>query len=248
MAKYETEKALLLKGVNRFTGAYLAGGALTSVFTRQPINDYDIYFKTEAAFRDAVEQAYDDGMWCVDASKRAVTFADGNSAVYQLMHFGFFPEVSDIFAAFDFTCCMGAYDFDKGEMILHDDFLTHCSQRFLRFNPGTKYPLATAVRVLKYQERGYSIGKGDMTRIALACRRVPIGSWDDLKDQIGGAYGDKVMLAASGEFSMDAAIAALNSDELWTKSTEDQPSTAEGLLIKLDKMRAGDVTPLPAAA
>jgi hypothetical protein len=237
MTKYANEIKNLLSGADKFKGGYLAGGAVTSVFTRQPINDYDYYFKSEEAFAEAVRDAYDAGMWCVDASKRAVTFASGNS-VYQLMHFGFFPTADDIFAAFDFTACMAAYDFDAETLVMHDDFLTHCSQRFLRFNPGTRYPLASAVRVLKYQDRGYSIGKGDITRIALACRKVEINSWEDLKDQIGGAYGDKVLLSAKGDFTLDAAMEALDPDAIWTaREAEDQPGTAEGLLAKVASLK-----------
>lgn len=237
MTKYQNEIKTLLAGTNRYKGAYIAGGAITSVFTRQPINDYDYYFKSERDFQRAVAGAYDDGLWCVDASKRAVTFASGHD-VYQFMHFGFFPEASDIFASFDFTACMAAYDFDTQELMMHDDFLTHCSQRFLRFNPGTRYPLASAVRVLKYQDRGYSIGKGDITRIALACRKVEINTWEQLKDQIGGAYGDKVMLNAEGDFSLDAAIAALDPDTIWTnREAKDQPAFADDLLRKIADLK-----------
>lgn len=248
MTKYANEVQKLLAGVERFSGSFLAGGAITSVFTRQPINDYDLYFKSEDAFRSAVEEAYDCGLWCVDASKRAVTFASGND-IYQFMHFGFFPTAPDIFASFDFTACMAAYDFDAAELVMHDDFLTHCSQRFLRFNPGTRYPLASAVRVLKYQERGYSIGKGDITRIALACRKVKIESWEDLKDQIGGAYGDKVVLNAQGDFSIDAAIMALDPDTIWTsREAQEQPGNADDLLRKLSELKGEPHKPLFEAA
>jgi|UniRef100_A0A6H1ZBA3 hypothetical protein len=237
MAQHTAEKTKLLQEVEKFEGAILAGGALTSVFTRQPINDYDIYFKSREAFENALRYAYDYGMWCVDASKRSVTFASG-ATVHQFMHFDFFPTPADIFACFDFTCCMAAYDFDADELVMHDDFLTHCSQRFLRFNAGTRYPLASAVRVLKYQERGYSIGKGDMTRIAMACRGVKIESWEDLADQIGGAYGDKVALNAEGDFSVEAALAALDPDKLWTPRTADeQPGSADDLIAKLSVMK-----------
>lgn len=237
MSKYASEKKTLLADVTKFRGAILAGGALTSVFTRQKINDFDLYFKSKEAFEAALETAYDDGMWCVDVSKRSVTFASGNT-VHQFMHFDFFPTAEDIFSCFDFTCCMAAFDFDEDKFILHDDFLTHCSQRFLRFNPGTRYPLASAVRVLKYQDRGYTIGKGDMTRIAMACRGVKIESWEDLKDQIGGAYGEKIAINADGEFSTEAAIAALDPEILWTeKAAEDQPGYADELIQKIAALK-----------
>lgn len=223
-------------------GAIIAGGAVTSVFTNQPINDVDVYFKTRADFEAAIESAYEDGWWCADVSKRSVTFKDGDRII-QYMHFDFFPTVDDIFAAFDFIVCMGAYDYAAKELTLHPDFLKHNSQRFLRFNPGTNFPLASATRVLKYQSRGYTIGKGDILKIALACRKVQIESWEDLKDQIGGAYGYKVELAGSDQpFSLDAAIAALTVDDSgadqWQRPANDnQPGSSMDLLRKLADMK-----------
>lgn len=242
----------------RFDNAFVAGGAVTSVFTGAKINDVDVYFKSRRAFETGVYQAYEDGLWCVAASKRAVTFADRGGDVAQLMHFDFFATAEDIFAAFDYTICMGALDLDVGPkteynpatfsfdtvgevhptsgFIFHEDFLKHNSQRFLRFNAGTRYPLASATRVLKYQQRGYTIGKGDMMKIALAVRNVRIESWDDLKDQIGGAYGDKVVLGNEDKpFTIEAAIEALTvesaENEPWVQPDNDNmPGSPEGLL------------------
>lgn len=242
---HEAEKKLVRAAANWYKGGFVAGGAITSVFTAQPIHDADIYFKSRAAFEYAVFQSYEDGFWCVDASKRAVTFSD-NGRIVQLMHFDFFPTAEDIFKAFDFTINMAALDLDTNEFTFHDDFLKHNSQRFLRFNKGTRYPLASATRVLKYQQRGYTIGKGDMLKIVLACRGVKIDSWDDLKDQIGGAYGNKVVLENEGQpFSLDVAIDALTVDEegkeLWCQPANDnQPGNADDLLRKLAELNGVD--------
>lgn len=239
---YEAEKKLVRSAAYPYEQAFVAGGAITSVFTAKPVNDADIYFKSRAAFEKAVFQSYEEGFWCVDASKRAVTFSDSQTYIYQLMHFDFFPTADDIFKAFDFSVCMAALDLDSNEFTFHDDFLKHNSQRFLRFNKGTRYPLASATRVLKYQQRGYTIGKGDILKIALACRGVKIDGWEDLKDQIGGAYGNKVVLENEGnEFSLDAAIDALtvaeDGKELWCQPTNDnQPSNADDLLRKIAEL------------
>jgi len=238
MTNYSAEIAKLKATCWPIKNAYMAGGAITSVFTNATINDADIYFKTETAFHEAIADAYDEGLWCVDVSKRSVTFSDRGAAVRQYMHFDFFPTADDIFKAFDFTVCMGALDYDADELVLHPDFLKHNSQRFLRFNPGTNFPLASATRVLKYQSRGYTIGKGDILKIALACRGVKIDSWEDLKDQIGGAYGYKVELAGEGqEFSLSAAIDSLSvaedGTELWSRPANDnQPGDADRCLGK----------------
>jgi hypothetical protein len=260
---YEAEKKMVRAKAYPFEQAFVAGGAITSVFTAQPVNDADIYFKSRAAFEKAVFQAYEEGFWCVDASKRAVTFSDNQTYIYQLMHFDFFPTAEDIFKAFDFTINMAALDLDSNEFIFHDDFLKHCSQRFLRFNKGTRYPLASLTRVLKYQQRGYTIGKGDILKIALACRGVNIDGWEDLKDQIGGAYGNKVVLEnEDNPFSLDAAIDALTVDEAGkdkfeVAANDNQPSNADDLLRKLAELngveyaegeRGSDGWPVLAAA
>jgi len=250
----------------RFDGAFVAGGAVTSVFTGAKINDVDLYFKSRRAFERAVYDAYEEGLWCVAASKRAVTFADQSNNIAQLMYFDFFPTAEDIFKAFDFTVCMGAVDLDTGErskwkgaefitvgekhidsgFVFHPDFLKHNSQRFLKFNAGTRYPLASSTRVLKYQQRGYTIGKGDMMKIALAVRGVKIDTWDDLKDQIGGAYGDKVVLGNEDKpFTIEAAIDAMTVDdaesEPWVQPANDNmPSTAEALLAHIANLNGVD--------
>lgn len=241
MHTYEAEKKLVRAVAYSYEQAFVAGGAITSVFTAKPVHDADIYFKSRAAFEKAVFQSYEEGFWCVDASKRAVTFSDGGR-IYQLMHFDYFPTAADIFKAFDFTINMAALDLDTNEFTFHDDFLKHNAQRFLRFNKGTRYPLASAARVLKYQQRDYTIGKGDILKIALACRGVRLESWDDLKDQIGGAYGNKVVLENYGApFSLDAAIDALTVDEggrytFEAAANDNQPGNADSLLRKLAEL------------
>lgn len=254
---YEAERTRILQACPlRFDDAFVAGGAVTSVFTGAKINDVDVYFKSRRAFETGVYQAYEDGLWCVAASKRAVTFADRNGHIAQLMHFDYFPTAESIFAAFDYTICMGALDLDAGVdtrwngvkfetignehpesgFVFHPDFLKHNSQRFLKFNAGTRYPLASATRVLKYQQRGYTIGKGDMMKIALAVRGVRIESWEDLKDQIGGAYGDKVVLGnEETPFTLEAAIDALTVEdaesEPWTQPDNDNMPGSEDALL-----------------
>ena len=254
---YEAERRQIMQACPlRFDDAFVAGGAVTSVFTGAKINDVDVYFKSRRAFETGVYQAYEDGLWCAAASKRAVTFADRSGNIAQLMHFDHFPTAESIFAAFDYTICMGALDLDAGVdtrwngvrfetigeehpesgFVFHPDFLKHNSQRFLKFNAGTRYPLASATRVLKYQQRGYTIGKGDMIKIALAVRGVRIESWEDLKDQIGGAYGDKVVLGnEETPFTLEAAIDALTVEdtesEPWTQPDNDNmPGSADALL------------------
>lgn len=243
MDNYTVEQQAILKAASHFMpkGAWVAGGALTSVYTGQQINDVDIYFKDRDSFEEAVRDAYDSGLWCVSKTSRAVTFVYGNCIV-QMMHFNWFPNPAAIFDSFDFTCCMAAMDCETKEVIMHDDFLKHASQRFLKFHSGTAFPFGTVARVLKYQKRGYTIGVNEMLRIALKCSTVSISSWDDLKEQIGGQYGESVCLSGEGDFSVESAILAMNGMEIRSNKPGIMPGNAEALIHSI----FGDSTTLEA--
>lgn len=185
----------------------------------------------------AVEHAYDDGLWCIAATDRAVTFVQQDKII-QLMHFDFFPTAEAIFDAFDFTVCMAAYDLDEKRFVFHEDFMKHAAQRFLRFRSGTRYPYGSLIRVLKYQQRGYTIGKSDLLRIGLSCQKVTLESWDDLARAIGGQYGEKAKIDASVPFSMDAALDLFKDAEITVHADQEaMPSNAEDLLEKIGVKR-----------
>lgn len=198
-----------------FKGSYIAGGLITSIFTNSPVNDVDVFFKTEQDFRNAVQEAVESGLFCLNISNRAITFSDSGNII-QLCHSGFYPTVDDLFKSFDFTICMGAFDIDSDSFVLHDNFLKHNAQKFLEFNPKTKYPIASLLRLTKFQARGYTIGKGELLKVFLAGKMIEIDSWDSFLDQVGGAYGRALSLNCEGEFSFESAIDALESDLIWT--------------------------------
>ncbi len=216
-------------------GGIIAGGAITSVFTNQPISDVDIYFKSKQDFILAVGQAYDENLWCVAASDRAVTFTH-NSGVVQLMHFDFFEDANAVFDAFDFSVCMGAYDIDKEDWVFQDNFFKHAAQRYLDFHAGTRYPYNSLLRVLKYQDKGYRINRESLLRIGLCLQRVEINSWEDLADAIGGQYGERAKIETDKPYTLDAALELFNGSEFKTfeqKVSEEMPGSAYKLLEKV---------------
>lgn len=233
---HKKELDLITKAASHFLpeGAFIAGGALTSAFTNTPINDVDMYFKSEELFKQAIEHAYDDALWCVAATDRAVTFVHDDNII-QLMHFDFFETPAAVFDAFDYTVCMAAYDLDAKEFVFHEDFMKHAAQRKLSFHSGTRYPYNSLLRVLKYQQRGYTINKADLLRIGLSCQRVPVNSWEDLADAIGGQYGEKALLETEAPFSLEAAIDLFATTEefIVVKDKQDMPGNAEELLHKI---------------
>lgn len=196
-----------------FKDAYLAGGAITSTFTGKTVRDYDFYFKNKEAFIDAVIGMYEDAYWCVAVTPRAITFVNNNNGgeVIQLMCFDWFPTPEDIFKKFDFTCCMAALELDAyGLLSKHEDFVRDLTARNLRFNHGTDFPLGSAMRVKKYNEKGFKIVDTEYLKIILACSFKEIKNWEELKNQIGGQYGEAVSLDISKEFNIENAINSLD--------------------------------------
>src|SRR5690606_3144507 len=89
-------------------------------------------------------------------TQRSIMIGDKEN-IHQLMWFKYFNTAQDIFNSFDFTVCMGAFDFETEEFIFHPDFFKHNSQRYLKFNTGTDFPVMSLLRVDKYRQKGYDI-------------------------------------------------------------------------------------------
>ena len=232
---YQTEKKQLRKRIEpiyeilKASKAIIAGGAITSLFCNREINDIDIYFPSEESLFRTVAGIYNDEDFAeivVDKSFDFIVHATTQRSIMgsvkvkgiaerqliQLMSFRYFKDADDIFNSFDFTCCMGAYDVANDEIILHPEFLKHNSQRYLKFNPNTDFPIMSATRVQKYQEKGYTISKAEYLRVLFTCMKSSITSWDEAKEHIGGMYGYDMDKAfdTDKEFSVEELIAQLS--------------------------------------
>lgn len=215
----------------------LAGGAITSLFTNSEINDFDIYSRREEDVLSFLTETWEGGGFVVTHTKKA-TLVTIDEKLVQLIHFNYYQNADEVFKAFDFTVCMGAFDFKTEEFVLHPDFMKHNSQRVLRFNPNTDYPIVSAIRSEKYQSKGYSISKAEYVRIIMTCMTLEINSYDELKEHLGGMYGvnlDKLFEDVKDEeFDLSTAIEKIAnitlSDEYFIKPTPVEISSLDELL------------------
>lgn len=189
--------------------AIIAGGAITSVFTNAPVNDLDVYFRNQedmAGFLLAMESTSN---IILSYSDKAILFTSNGEQMVQVITFKTFPTIKELFKSFDFTISMGAYDVAKGKFILHKDFLRHNAQRVLMFNKKTSFPIISALRVGKYEERGYNIGKAEFVKIILACMSLNIKTAEQMRNQLGGLYGlnmNKIIPDTMTDFSLKAVL------------------------------------------
>lgn len=166
----------------------VAGGCITSLFTNKEVNDVDMYFKSKKDLSDFLYEEMQSN-WVIAHTDKALLFKYDNKKI-QAIYFKFYETAEQIFDTFDFTVCMGAYDFDKEEFVLHNDFLRHNASKILKFNANTAFPIVSALRVSKYVGKGYYISKAEYLRIMLTIVNSNIPTYEVLKAQIGGMYGE----------------------------------------------------------
>jgi hypothetical protein len=116
---------------------------------------------------------------------------------------------------------MAAYSSLTDEIVYHENFLLHNSQRRLFFNSGTKFPILSSLRIQKYEKRGYNISKNEFLKVIFAVKKCEINSWKDLKNQCGQLYGCNFIQDSDipdQEFSMDAALEVISKVNFEQKS------------------------------
>lgn len=181
--------------------AFIAGGAILSAFTNTDINDVDVYFRSYEDMKSAfleVTQNWDNVY--LSHTDKSITLVDKDtSKVVQFIYFDYFNTAQEIFDCFDFTVCMAAIDLEAETLILDDRFLVDVASRSIHFNNGTRYPYVSLIRTRKYRDKGYRIGKGNLLAIGLACSSMPITSWQNAKDQLGGVYGYEIDLQVEND-------------------------------------------------
>lgn len=223
----------LIQKVNQVGGFYVAGGAITSIVTNKEINDIDIYFKNKESLLAFVDHLSDmSKTYCTFISSKSLNYkvqVEDEEYDFQLIHYDFYDNLQQIFDSFDYTINMAGWDSKTGKVESHEDFLLHNSQRYLKYNPKTKFPLISALRVQKYKGRGYYISKSEYLKIMFSIMQLKIGTWQEFKDQCGNLYGldyvkDKHI--QDKEFNIENAMEVIESIDF------DQP--CESRLIPLN--------------
>ena len=171
---------------------YIAGGAITSLFTGREIKDVDIYFKSKNELFDFLATELENE-YIVYVTKKAITYKLSNMETAQFVFMNYYEKASDIFNDFDFTINMGAFDIQKDKFILHNDFMKDNVNRKLVFNTKTSFPIVSGTRVRKYLMKGYEIDSLELTKILLTINNLKINNYDDLEKHLGGMYGENIL-------------------------------------------------------
>lgn len=172
-----------------FDGVYLAGGAVSSIFSGLKINDLDFYCESREVadrFSAALIDAY--GYKSACTTENAQTFykhvGKRKCEVQVITRFTGSPE--EVLNTFDFTCVMGLWNFKEGKFYAHEFFLRDVARRRLVYSNKSQYPICALYRTKKYVERGYEFPGSTLVAISLAIHSLQLNTYKDLKDQLLG--------------------------------------------------------------
>lgn len=235
MTIYKNEQKKLLNHINnqdvvkllKEAKCFIAGGAITSIFSDKEINDIDVYFRDYDSLQKVIKTLFgadEDNLFSIELpnfsfvysnhTRKSILFTKDGRHI-QLIYFKFFQNPKEIFDTFDFSVNMGAYDCHAEEFVLSDDFLKDIAQRKLRVNTNTYFPIISMLRIDKYRQKGYNISRKDFVNLCLAVNRLEINTWKEMADSIGGMYGYDYtdLFDTDKEFSINEAILQLESLE-----------------------------------
>lgn len=171
-------------------GHCIAGGFIRAYFAGEKPSDMDIYFTGEDKFAAARELLKENEWTEVSATDRAATMIKDKKAV-QLINF-LYGVGEEIIAEFDFTICAAAMtlqqtdDGVKGLLSMHNNFFEHLAGRVLIYT-GSRMPLSSLNRAIKYIKRGYHICDENLIAIAEdIARTVDFDDEESVQEHIAG--------------------------------------------------------------
>jgi len=189
---YLKEKFLLEKGINldllklfKNTNCYVAGGAITSIFSGNKINDYDIYFCTEFDYRDFIIKLPTNSKleWQTENAKSYKIDKETFQFICKPSYMG---SPGEVLTSFDFTICMGAYSFKEDKFYFYDNFFRNLACKELIFNIKASFPISSLFRLRKFLKKEYKISGCEIIKLGLSIEKLKIDTYVKLIEQLMG--------------------------------------------------------------
>lgn len=162
--------------------AFIAGGAVTSVFSSEKINDFDLFFPSQDALNAACENVLSDPDKTSLRTDSAVSFIVGGTRIQLVKAVVGNPD--DVIKKFDFTICQAAWD--GKQFHFAPDFMQHLSQRRLVYNINSDYPICSLYRARKFIKRGFHFSGIDAIKLGLRIQALRIDNCGELRRQLMG--------------------------------------------------------------
>lgn len=159
---------------------YFAGGCFKSLVLNEKVNDYDIYFKTEAAakrFKKIFQVDFEPKL----VTNNAVTIELNGKTIQFITKF--FGQPFQVIRHFDFEHCQNFYNpADKFLELKSHSILS----RTLVFNNRAHLPISSIKRIAKFAAQGWIIKDKEVIKLAKAISFLKLADDKVLEEQIAG--------------------------------------------------------------
>jgi len=155
----------------------LAALASGDTLIDDPGNIEDAYTETEAKALK-VEDAKE--FKPVFLSSNAITLSNKVQLVFR-----FFGNPDDLHTNYDFVHCTNYWTSWNSELVLRPAALEALLTKELRY-VGSKYPIASLLRLRKFIGRGWSINAGQILKMVMQVHELDLSDHNVLKDQLTG--------------------------------------------------------------
>ena len=169
--------------------AFIAGGALTSVFSSTRINDFDVFFRTKASLDQALKMAPRDDKTIETDSALSIISGAPDTVGHRVQLIKVVTgEPDEVISKFDFTVCQAAMSVPGSISIFYFDvdFFPHLAQRRLVFNTAAQFPVCSLYRAAKYIKRGFHFSGIDAIKLGLKIQALDISNYAELRRQLMG--------------------------------------------------------------
>ncbi len=175
---------------------YIAGGAIVSLVAGEPVQDYDLFVRTNAA-RDTFRAHYErnkavegNKYWVKAFTENAVTIkVDNFDTVFQLVT-RFTGTPDRVFTTFDFEHVKAYFVPDTGEF--HADVPIILGKNLIYTGEKDVFTLNTLKRMVKFVKRGYMPDDDSLINLHLAIQKRDLNDPGERRAQTVGFYGTKI--------------------------------------------------------
>jgi len=157
---------------------YIAGGCFKSIFSRQKVNDIDIFFNNETSLSKAISlfENHEDYVNGFNDQFVYNFYHKKNHTKIQLIKKYLYNSISECIDSFDFSVCKFAYD---GKNVAYSyRFFRDLAKKVLIFDGKIIKPLSTYMRVLKYLKQDFTICNVGMLTLAKEINNLEI-DWNN---------------------------------------------------------------------
>lgn len=135
---------------------FFAGGCIRNLRTKEPIKDFDIFFKSEEIANEILRDLifYIPGMNFMFESKHTVSFRV-NGEVYQFCKPPYCGDPDVVVGRFDYTNCMAYYDFYSNKLVETEAFKDALTNKKLVFNVDAYNPEIAIDRCVNFTTVGW---------------------------------------------------------------------------------------------